>query len=118
MREVHGLAMNTLWSYCQKGRYTDIEIVCQGGTLLAHKVMLSKDMPILKEVETDLIIMPGVPVKHMEQELEKLYKYQPVLFDVHEEPVKEDLTLKTDKTTEEVNFTVGEEIDNSYMTKS
>ena len=99
MRELSGgAAMDSLWSYCQEGRFTDIRIVCKGGVLSAHKAILCMAMPVLKLVDTDLVLMPNTSVKYLEQELKKLYENQPAFsaIDNQKEPVKDEQVSKID----------------------
>ena len=84
--------MDNLWTYCKEGKFTDIQIVCQGGVLKAHKAMLSLTMPVIQLMDADMILMPDTSVQYLESELRKLYDNQPA-FSVngsHKEQVKEE----------------------------
>ena len=66
--------MDSLWTYCKEGKFTDIRIICQGGVLDAHKAMLSLTMPVLQLLDADMILMPDTSVQFLESELQKLYE--------------------------------------------
>eukprot|EP00092_Neocalanus_flemingeri_P035463 GFUD01038590.1.p1 GENE.GFUD01038590.1~~GFUD01038590.1.p1 ORF type:complete len:519 (+),score=84.88 GFUD01038590.1:64-1620(+) len=97
-RDLPTATIDSLWSYCQEGRFTDIRIVCTDGSLQAHRAMISRALPLLKYVDADLILLPDVSVKLLEQELENLYEnnHSFCIENIQNELIKKEESAKLD----------------------
>ena len=106
-------AIDSLWSYCQEGRFTDITIVCQGGRVEAHRAIISTALPLLKCVESDMILIPDVSKKYLEQELKNLYENKNSSFidDIQNESIKEEPLIRLDNDGVKVEIDNGENYD-------
>ena len=69
-------------------------------------------MPVLKLVESDLVLIPDMSVKYLEQELKKLYENKQAYFidDSPKEPVKDESRSKIDNIN--INHVVKVEMNN------
>ena len=69
-----------LWHFRSTSQFTDLTIVCQDGTLLAHSALLAPLLSSLGMKLTsnddlpDCLVMPDLPTDVVERELKKIYR--------------------------------------------